>query len=85
MQIITYDEACLLVKEKFGDDIDFVIFKPLLENNDNFIFPITKAPTTYFYIRGYRSFPIFRDGFAPLENVMKDVERIIKTNKELND
>ena len=75
------------VKEKYGDDIEFVQFiqPDLLIENDNFIFPIEKSPVSFFYVRKHDQFPIVKAGVGPINSIMFDVLEMITLNKKLND
>tara|TARA_Y100000296_G_C5125132_1_gene232486 strand:+ start:415 stop:783 length:369 start_codon:yes stop_codon:yes gene_type:complete len=74
------------VKEKYGDDIEFVEFihHKLLLEDDNFIFPIERSPVSFFYIRKHEHFPTSKVGVGPIDSVMMDVLEMITLNKKLN-
>ena len=74
------------VKEKYGDDIEFVEFihpKSLVED-DNLIFPVEKSPVSFFYIRNHEQFPIPKLGIGPIDSIMMDVLEMITLRKKLN-
>jgi hypothetical protein len=75
------------VKNKFGDEIEFVEFiqtKDVILEHDNFIFPVERSPVSYFYVKNHVSFPILKFGVAPIEAVMLDIEQMVKENRKNN-
>jgi len=73
------------VINKFGNSIEFRTFDFDKQDSKYCIFPLTETPAFLFYVRGGKPFPAIRQGAAPLDEVMKEVGRIIEVNKELRE
>lgn len=66
------------VIEKFKDGIEFRTIDVAEQDSEYCIFPVEDSPAFLFYVKGGKPFPAIRAGAAPLEEVMKEVERIIE-------
>lgn len=68
------------VIQKYKDSIELRTFDIAAQDSDYCIFPVENSPAFLFYVKGGKPFPAVRQGAAPLEEVMKEVERIIEVS-----